>query len=155
MVTTKSSLCEEPKREKSQHNEEEEEEEKEEEGEEEEEEEESDKKKKSKLHWWTLGRKRRKRGTGWRNERGREEERDKGEKGRPSHPPLDRQRNKAVVLLDVPFENVRTWTQDALEARPVQLDALQRAAGDHGGGAGSVHQQGDLAWKTHTRGTSF
>lgn len=65
--------------------------------------------------------------------------------------PSDRQRDKAVVLLDVTFENVRTWTQDALEARPVQLDALQGAAGYHSGGAGSVHQQSDLTWTTHTQ----
>lgn len=58
--------------------------------------------------------------------------------------PSDRQRHKAVVLLDVAFENVRTGTQDALKARPVELHTLQRAAGDHGGGAGAVHQQGDL-----------
>lgn len=61
-------------------------------------------------------------------------------------PPSDGERHEAVVLLDVAFENVRTWTQDALEAGSVQLDALQGAAGDHGGGAGSVHQQGDLTW---------
>lgn len=45
--------------------------------------------KKSKLHWWTLGLK------GGRRER--ERERDA---------PSDRQRDEAVILLDVTFENV-------------------------------------------------
>lgn len=33
--------------------------------------------------------------------------------------------------------------EDALEPWPVQLDALQRAAGHHGGCIGPVHQQSD------------
>lgn len=73
-----------------------------------------------------------------------------GQGGRGETPPSDRQRDEAVVLLDVTFENVRTGTQDALEARPVQLDALQGATGDHSGGAGTIHQQSDLTWRTHT-----
>lgn len=52
-------------------------------------------KKKSKLHWWTLGLKGEK--------REREEERESGA-GRQA--PSDRQRDEAVVLLDVTFENV-------------------------------------------------
>lgn len=60
--------------------------------------------------------------------------------------PSDGQRHKAVVLLDVAFEYVRARAQDPLEARPVELNALQGAAGDHGGGAGAVHQQSDLTW---------
>lgn len=60
--------------------------------------------------------------------------------------PSDGQRHEAVVLLDVAFEYVRTRPQDALEARPVQLDALQGPPGDHGGSAGTVHQQSDLTW---------
>lgn len=67
-----------------------------------------------------------------------------GEGGVVTRAPSDRQRDETVILLDVAFEDVRTRAQDALEARPVQLDALQGAAGDHGGGAGAVHQQSDL-----------
>lgn len=58
----------------------------------------------------------------------------------------DRQRDKAVVLLDVTFENVWAGTQDALEARSVQFHTLQGAAGDHRGGTRTVHQQSDLTW---------
>lgn len=64
--------------------------------------------------------------------------------------PSDGQRHEAVVLLDVAFEDVRTRAQDALEARPVQLDALQGAPGDHRGSAGTVHEQSDFTWKIHT-----
>lgn len=60
--------------------------------------------------------------------------------------PSDRQRHKAVVLLDVAFEDVWAGTQDTLKARPIELDALQGAAGNHGGGAGAVHQQSNLTW---------
>lgn len=92
---------------------------------------------KSKLHWWTPGLKGEKRGKGG----GRRRRRD----------PSDGQRDEAVVLLDVSFENVRAGTQDALEARSVQLHTLQGAAGDHSGSAGAVHQQGNLTWRTHTK----
>lgn len=92
---------------------------------------------KSKLHWWTLGLKGEKRGKG-------------GGRRRRRRDPSDGQRDEAVVLLDVSFENVRAGTQDALEARSVQLHTLQGAAGDHSGSAGAVHQQGNLTWRTHT-----
>ena len=63
----------------------------------------------------------------------------------------DGERDEAVVLLDVAFEDVGAGAQDALEPRPVQLHTLQRAAGHHCGRAGAVHQQRDLAWRTHTQ----
>ena len=73
----------------------------------------------------------------------------------------DRQGHEAVVLLDVALEDVGARAEDALEPRPVQLDALQWAAGHHGGCAGPVHQQGDLAWRerglraAHSRNVSW
>lgn len=57
---------------------------------------------------------------------------------------LDGERDEAVVLLDVAFEDVRARPQHPLETRPVQFDALQRATGHHGGCTGPVHQQSDL-----------
>lgn len=64
--------------------------------------------------------------------------------------PSDWQRDKAVVLLDVTFENIWTWTQDALEARSIQLDTLQRPTSHHSGSTRSVHQQSYFTWDTHT-----
>ena len=98
------------------------------------------------MHWWTLGLKGEKEGWVERRKRERKRERER-EKERERDAPSDRQRDEAVVLLDVAFENVRTGAQDALEARSVQLHALQWAAGDHGGGAWAVHQQSDLTWR--------
>ena len=57
---------------------------------------------------------------------------------------LDREGHKAVVLTDVSLENVRARTQNSLEPRPVELDALERPHGGDGGGPGSVQHQGDL-----------
>ena len=57
---------------------------------------------------------------------------------------LDRERYKTVVLTDVPLENIRAGTQHSLEPRPVELHALERAHGGHGGGARSVQHQSDL-----------
>lgn len=74
----------------------------------------------------------------------RGEERGRGGESVRGDAPSDGQRHEAVVLLDVAFEDVRAGSKHALEARPVQLHALQGAAGDHGGGAGAVHQQSDL-----------
>ena len=51
---------------------------------------------------------------------------------------LDREGDKAVVLLDVPFEDVRAGPQDSLEPGPVQLDTPERPHGSDGGGPGSV-----------------
>lgn len=71
----------------------------------------------------------------------------------------DRQGHEAVVLLDVALEDVGARAENALEPWPVQLDALQRATGHHGGCTGPVHQQSDLAWRGegaesgHTPGT--
>lgn len=58
----------------------------------------------------------------------------------------DREGNKAVVLLDVPLQDVGAGSQDSLKPRPVQFHTLQRSARSHGGSAGPVHQQGDLTW---------
>ena len=57
---------------------------------------------------------------------------------------LDREGDKAVVLLDVPFEDVRAGPQDSLEPGPVELDALEGAHSGDGGGAGSVQHERDL-----------
>lgn len=59
-------------------------------------------------------------------------------------PSSDRERNEAVVLLDVSLQDVRAGTQDAFEPWPVQFDALEGSACDYGGSTGPVHQQGDL-----------
>lgn len=53
--------------------------------------------------------------------------------------------DEAVVSLNVPLEDLGARPEHALEARPVQLDALEWAPGDHGGRPGPVQQQGDLA----------
>lgn len=58
----------------------------------------------------------------------------------------DGEGNKAVVLLDVPLQDVGAGSQDSLKPRPVQFHTLQRSARSHGGSAGPVHQQGDLTW---------
>uniref|UniRef100_A0A182UIJ6 N-acetyltransferase domain-containing protein n=1 Tax=Anopheles melas TaxID=34690 RepID=A0A182UIJ6_9DIPT len=42
-------------------------------------------------------------------------------------------------------ENVGAQAEHTLEPGPVQLDALERSAGDHGGGTGSIKQQRNLA----------
>lgn len=60
------------------------------------------------------------------------------------------ERDKAVVSLDVPLENLRARAQHTLEAGPIQLHTLQGSAGDYGGCPGTVQQQGDFAW-TRTR----
>lgn len=65
----------------------------------------------------------------------------------------DGQRDKAVVLLDVALEDVRAGPQHTLEARPVQLDALERAAGHHCGSTGAVHQESDLTYRREERKT--
>lgn len=52
--------------------------------------------------------------------------------------------DEAVVSLNVPLEDLGARPQHALEARPVQLHALERAPGHHGGRPGTVQQQGDL-----------
>lgn len=58
---------------------------------------------------------------------------------------LDRERDKAVVLLDVPFEDVRAGAQNPLEPGPVQLDAPEGTRGSDGGGPGSVQHESDLS----------
>lgn len=73
------------------------------------------------------------------------------EEGSRTDAPSDGQRHEAVVLLDVAFEYVRARPQDTLETGPVQLDALQGPPGDHGGSAGTVHQQSDLTWKAQRK----
>ena len=57
----------------------------------------------------------------------------------------DEEGDVAVVLQHVALENVGAGTEDTLEPRAVQFDALQRPAGSHGGGARPVEQQRDLA----------
>lgn len=63
-----------------------------------------------------------------------------------------RERNEAVVSLDVPLEDLWARPQHALEAGPVQLHTLERAAGDYSGGPGAVQQQGDFTWTRKMRG---
>ena len=58
---------------------------------------------------------------------------------------LDREGDKAVVLLDVPFEDVRAGAQHSLEPRPVQLDTPEGPRGGDGGGPGSVQHESDLS----------
>lgn len=58
---------------------------------------------------------------------------------------LDGEGHEAVVLLDVPLQDVGAGTQHALKPGAVELDALERALGGDGGGAGPVQHQGDLA----------
>lgn len=57
------------------------------------------------------------------------------------------ERDEAVVSLDVPLQDLRAGPEDALEAGPVQLHALERPAGDHGGCPGTVQQQGNFTWR--------
>lgn len=57
----------------------------------------------------------------------------------------DRERHKAVVLLDVPFEDVRAGTENSLEPGPVQLDTLERPCGRDSCSPGSVQHQRDLS----------
>ena len=58
---------------------------------------------------------------------------------------LHGQRHEAVVLLDVPLEDVRARSEDSLEPRPVQLDTLERPHGSHGGSSGPVQHESDLS----------
>lgn len=58
----------------------------------------------------------------------------------------DGQRDEAVIALDVPLEDLGDGAQHALEAGPVQLDALEGPPGHHGGRPGPVQQQRDLPW---------
>jgi hypothetical protein len=59
----------------------------------------------------------------------------------------DGQGHEAVVLLDVPLEDVWARAKDAFKPRPVQLNALQRAPGNHSGSPRTIHQQGNFTWK--------
>lgn len=52
--------------------------------------------------------------------------------------------DETVVSLNVPLEDLGARPQHALEAGPVQLHALERAPGHHGGRPGTVQQQGDF-----------
>lgn len=65
--------------------------------------------------------------------------------GRHGKQVSDGQGHKTVVLLDVPFEDVRARAKNTFKPRAVQLDALQRATGSHGGSARTIHQQRDFA----------
>lgn len=58
----------------------------------------------------------------------------------------DGEGDETVVALDVPLEDLRAGAQHALEAGPVQLDALEGPPGHHGGCPGPVQQQRDLPW---------
>lgn len=60
---------------------------------------------------------------------------------------LDRQRHEAVVLGNVPLENVRAWSQDTLKACPVKFNALERTSSHDCRCSGTIQQQGYLAWK--------
>lgn len=66
-----------------------------------------------------------------------------------------REGDEAVVSLNVPLEDLGARPQHALKARPVQLDALERTPGHHGGRPGTVQQQGDLPCKKEERGESM
>uniref|UniRef100_A0A6B0UXH7 Putative secreted protein n=1 Tax=Ixodes ricinus TaxID=34613 RepID=A0A6B0UXH7_IXORI len=59
--------------------------------------------------------------------------------------PLDGQGDKAVVVGHVALEDLGAGPQHALEAGPVQLDALEVTPRHHRGRPGPVQQQGDLA----------
>lgn len=71
----------------------------------------------------------------------------------------DGQWHEAVVLLDVSLEDIWAWAKDAFKPRSVQLNALQRATGNHSGSPGTIHQQGNFTWKetvkTITYGSYF
>ena len=54
------------------------------------------------------------------------------------------ERHEALVLCDVAFEDVGAGTEDALEALPIQLDALELAARDHRCRTWSVENEGDF-----------
>ena len=54
------------------------------------------------------------------------------------------ERHEALVLSDVAFEDVGAGTEDALEALPIQLDALELAARDHRCRTWSVENEGDF-----------
>lgn len=56
----------------------------------------------------------------------------------------DGERDEAVVSLDVPLEDLGAGAQHTLKARPVQLHALEGAAGHHRGRPRTVQQQRDL-----------
>lgn len=56
----------------------------------------------------------------------------------------DGEGDEAVVALDVPLQDLGAGPQHALEAGPVQLHALERAPGHHGGRPRPVQQQRDL-----------
>ena len=58
---------------------------------------------------------------------------------------LHGQRHEAVVLLDVPLEDVRARPKNSLEPRPVQLDTLERPHGSDGGSSGPVQHESDLS----------
>ena len=77
---------------------------------------------------------------------GEEEEREKErerERERERETPLQTDSETKLLYCWM----LRLRMSDALEARSVQLHALQWAAGDHGGGAWAVHQQSDLTWR--------
>lgn len=58
----------------------------------------------------------------------------------------DGEGDEAVVTLNVPLEDLGAGAQHALEAGPVQLDALEGPPGHHGGRPGPVQQQRNLPW---------
>lgn len=60
---------------------------------------------------------------------------------------LDRQGHEAVVLGNVPLENVRAWSQNTLKACPVEFNALERTSSHDCRCSGTIQQQGYLAWK--------
>lgn len=60
---------------------------------------------------------------------------------------LDCERYEAVVSLDVSLEDLGAGPEDALETRPVQLDALERTPSHNRGRPGSVQQEGDLTYR--------
>lgn len=62
-----------------------------------------------------------------------------------------RERDEAVVSLDVPLEDLWAGPQHTLKAGPVQLHALERTTGHYSGSPGTVQQQGDFTWRRKKR----
>lgn len=60
------------------------------------------------------------------------------------HHNSDRERDEAVVLLNVPLENIWTRPKHSLKSGSVQFDTLQRSLGCHGSSPGAVQHQSNL-----------
>lgn len=60
------------------------------------------------------------------------------------HHNSDWERDEAVVLLNVPLENIWTRPKHSLKSGSVQFDTLQRSLGCHGSSPGAVQHQSNL-----------